>query len=303
MSRRLKQVVDLYTAGRTVRLRDGSLVWVQALNPFEHDTARSEAQVARSRLTLAIREIGSDEQNKVRMFFLEGGLADARDKLVDAQVTIATPRIVEKFRDDPDWTEKLQILDRGDQNTATALEPAETELLSKLEAEFAIEFSRRVGEERSFQETKYESASEDELWAEYLQWYLDRRGSEVMLAEFRMYQALYGARWCEGTDHGDGGITHENCNGHDARVFANQSEVRSAPAEFMDALLDALDELEFSIRDAKNSDRQSSSSDSSRLPSAEGESTPSTQDETPVAPPGISPSLSPTPSPSSASES
>jgi hypothetical protein len=116
-----------------------------------------------------------------------------------------------------------------------------------------------------------------------------------MLAEYRLHQLLYGVRWCNATDHGAHTWTHENCDGHGERVFLTKEEVHQAPEELVALLMDAADDVEMTAREAKNSDRQGSSSDSSPLPSGAEASTASTPAETRVAQPGTSSSPSPTP--------
>lgn len=302
MARKLKQVVDLYTAGKVVTLRDGSPLWVQVLNPFEQDTARNEAQIAKARITLALKEFGSDEQAKVRMFFFEDGIDAARGKLVDSRVALAVTRMVDQIRNDPEWAERLNIIDRGDEDTAKPLEDTERQLIEKASADFTAELGKRLADERNFLTMKYADLDEESLWADYLDWYLDRRAAEIMMAEYRLHQILFGVRWCEATKT-DGGWNHDACNGHQDRVFPTKTEVQAAPEDLTVLLMDALDDLEMTVRDAKNSARQGSSSDSSPLPSGEAASTASTPAETRVEPLGTSSSPSPTPSPSSASAS
>lgn len=300
--RRLRQVTDLYVVGKVVTLADGSPIWMQALNPFEVDAARSEGQIARARLVLSVKEFGSDEQAKVRMFFFDNGLDDARQKLIDAKVAESGPKVLERLQSDPEWTERLAILDRGLDDLARNPEGTEYELLEKLTGEYTAAISSRMQEERAFQEMALADASEETLWAQYLEWWLDRRGAEVMIAEYRLAQVFYGARWCDGRQS-EQGWSHEDCAGHQELLFPTKPEARMAPEKLQRLLIDAANDVEMTSREAKNSDRQGSSSDSSPLPSEGAESTASTQTETPVAPLGSSPSPSATPSLSSASAS
>jgi hypothetical protein len=298
MARRHRQVIDLYTTGTVAELVDGSPVWVQPLNPFEQDTARNEAQIARARLALALRELGSGEQAKVRNMFFEGGHEAAVTTLVDAKVAEAMPKLLDEFRNDPEWTERLEILDRGDVDTARPLEPEERELLEKISGEFAVELNRRVHLEREYTHAKYQASDEEVLWTDYLDWYIERRTSEVAMAEFRLHQLMFGTRICDGVKDQHGVWDHAACASHQELLFSSKEQVRSAPAQLQALLLDEFDDLELSVREAKNSRRQGSSSDSSPLPSEAAESTASTPSATPVAPPGSSSAPSPTPSPS-----
>jgi hypothetical protein len=302
MARRLRQVVDLYTTGQVVTLRDGTPVWVQPLNPFEADTARNEAQVAKTRITMAIREFGSEEQQRVREYFMSDGVDGARLRLIEAKTSERMARIFDGIRNDPEWSERLQIIERGAEQTAP-FEPEEEKLLIKLTEDYTDELTKRIDNERQFQTETYEHMDEDALWDEYLQWFIDRRAGEKMMAEYRTHQVLYGVRVCEGRhiDHDE--WDHSECNSHQEKLFADKDEVRNSPEVLLDLLFAACEDVDMSAREAKNSDRQGSSSDSSPLPSAAAESTASTQDETPVAPPGSSPSPSDTRSPSLAGAS
>jgi hypothetical protein len=302
MARRLRQVVDLYVTGKVATLRDGSPVWVQALNPFEQDTARNEAQIAKARITLAIKEFGSDEQTKVRMFFFEEGTDGAKLKLVDAKVAESMPRILDSIRNDPEWAERIQILERGLDDTAKPVEGVERELVEKVSTEYTTEIGERLSSEREYLVDKFISLDEESLWQEYLDWYLDRRAAEMMLAEYRLHQMLFGVRWCNGVES-DGQWDHAECDGHQSRMFSDKAQVQSAPEELIAVLMDTAEQVEISVRDAKNSRRQGSSSDSSPLPSEEEASTASIPREIRAEHPGTSSSPSATPSPSSASTS
>lgn len=301
--RRLRQVTDLYVVGKVETLADNSPVWVQVLNPFETDTARSEGLIAKARITLALKEFGSDEQAKVRMFFFEDGLDSARDMLVDARVAECAPKILDRIQNDAEWNERLLIMERGLDDTATTPEGEEYELLEKISTEYAEELNRRIIEERDFQQVRYSNAAEELLWSEYLDWYMTRRGSELMLAEYKVHQVLFGARWCYATQRETGLWDHAECAGHQERMFADKEEVRSAPAELVALLMAAVNDVEMTVREAKNSDRQGSSDVSSPLPSEVEASTVSTPIETPASPRGSSSSPSTTPSPSLVSTS
>lgn len=303
MGSKLRQVVDLYTTGKVVPLKDGTPVWVQPLNPFEQDTARNEAMIAKSRITLAIKEHGSDEQNKVRMWFFEDGLDDARETLVSAKLAENTGKIYESIRNDPDWAERMQILDRGGEDTAVPLEEAETKLLTQITNEFSVELGKRLSDERDYLSLKIEDLDEEALWDEYLNWFISRRANDVASAEFRLYQLYYGTRWCNGTDHGENTWTHESCDSHQERLFDTKDDVRTAPEELLELLAVAMAELDMSVREAKNSHRQGSSSGSSLLPSEGEASTASTPTATPAEPHGSSSSPSATPSLSSVGQS
>lgn len=303
MARRLRQVIDLYTEGATVVLRDDLPVWVQPLNPFEQDTARNEANIAKSRVTLAIREHDEEEKLTVRTFFFEDGEDKARERLVDAKVNENATKVFTSIRTDPEWRERMQILDRGDENTAKPLGESEVELLQRIALEYSAELGKRLDSERDYWTSHYAGMDAESLWEDYFAWWIDRRAGEVMLSEFRQHQVLFGVRLCDATRLDETSPWNHSACDHKQCLFANHEELRAAPGALLQELFDAVDSLDMTVHDAKNSRRQGSSSDSSPLPSEAAESTASTQDGTPPERPGFSSTPSLTPSPSSAGTS
>lgn len=292
-----KRLVDLYVTGTEFVLKDGTPMWLQVLNPFEREVVRREAQVAQARQILAMKEHGSDEHDRIRAGFYSEGREAAIEQLIDAELAKGFGKIVEGIRNDPEWTERLEIFDRG-QEDGPALGVEETLLVAKVETDFYTEIGTRAATEREFLVGKYNGIENvDDLWEMFLQTWLDKLGTTAAMAEFKVAQLAYAARSCEGVQN-DGTWDHTACQGHAERVWETYHEVRSLPEDLFAELNTAIDELELTEREAKNSDRQMSSSGSSQLPSEVEASTRSTPDETPVAPPGISSLPSPTPLPS-----
>lgn len=281
---RLRSVNDLYVKGATVVLADGSPLWVRVLNPFEQDTARSEAQIARARLALAIREVGTDEQAKVRESFFETGKEAATELLVESKVAERYSKIVEGLRYDPEWKERLDVLARASEDTAKPLEGIEREAMEKIAADYFTELNSRIDDERAGHRAVYENADEDTLWNDYLDLYVDRRAGAAALAEHQMYQILYGTYLCDGRLDG-GEWDHSRCT-HDERLFESPAEVKDLPSDLWEALLAGIGSIDMSVIEGKSSGSRASSSDSSPLPSAPEESTPSTQDATQAEPTG-----------------
>lgn len=291
-----RRLPDLYVAGTEVVLKDGQVVWLQVLNPLQADEARHDAQVARSRLVMALKKHGGDEMAFIDAALWQDGLDGARNRVVESKANGVLMKIVDEIRNDPDWTEKLEILNRVDEGD----EPRETielELLASVQTEYIDEVQKRIKSEEDYLRAKYADASEDDLREEYAKLYIDRRGGEMAAAEFRVVELWYGARVCDGVLTDDG-WNHDNCEGHALQLFETKAEVRQLPTELSELLGDALNDLAMTIRDAKDLARPASSSDSSRRPSEPEESTPSTPTATPSSAPGTSPQLSPTPSPS-----
>lgn len=288
---RYKRVVDLYTQGTEVVLRDGTVAWLQVLSPFEIDDARHDAQVARSRLLLALKEMGSPEQDAARGAFLTESREEAIELLIAARGAEWSAKVYQEIRDDPDWAERMKLLDEADAIVGEG-EPAERELLAKINTEYIGEYQRRLDAEAANERRLLEPLGENDLLERYMEHYRKHRGNIVALAEYQVAELMYAARVCEATTPADGETwDHDGCAGHRERIYDGdpreaKAEIRALPEELQELYFDRMRELNMSVREAKNSDRQGSSSASSPLPATEGESTPSTPTETPVGAPG-----------------
>lgn len=296
------RVTDLYVDGTEFVLKDGTVMWLQIPNPFEYDEARHDAAVARSRLTLALKTHGHDELTKVRGSFLAKGTAGAVDIMVDAKGSEFLIKAYDDIREDPDWRERADMVDRGDEILARAPEDVERLLLIDVGAEYSAEISRRITEQADDLRSHLSGLSEDDLWDEFQDFYLERRGGELGLAEFKLTELWYAARCCDAVMSG-GSWDHGACEGHTVHVFETKADVRALPEDLQRQLVDTLAQVAMTERAAKDSARQRSSSAPSPLPNEEAASTPSTPAVTPGEAPGISSTPLPTPSLSSVGSS
>ena len=288
-----KRVPDLYVVGTEVVLKDGTVMWVQVPNPFEYDECRHDAQVARARIIMSIKESG-EELDKLQGAYHEHGREAVVQDLVDHKAGQFLLKAVDDIRADPDWKERLEILDRSEELIARVPEDAERKLLVQLSEDYQEEIGKRLTDETTFLTGQYEGLDEESLWAEFRDYYAERRASDVATAEYKITEMWYATRCCDGVQV-DGQWDHSACEGHELRVYEDKAEVRSLPLDMQRAIYQALQLVSMTERDARFSDRQGSSSESSPLPSEPAVSTPSTPIETPVELPGTSLSPSATP--------
>lgn len=282
-----RRVPDLYNQGTELVLKDGTVMWMQVINPFQRDEAQHDAQVARSRLVMALKSVhGSDERVKVQAAFFEGGRDRAIERLVMSKVTTKLVEILTDIRDDPEWTERLEITERQDELLARAPSDPERLLLEQINRDYLDEITGKQNAERDYQQQRLTAMSDEVLLEEYVDLYLDRRGNEIAAAEFALTEAWYAARVCDGKQLDDGQWDHSSCESHTLQVWETKQDLRSQPEELQDAVMLSLQDLSMSVRDARFSARQGSSSQSSPLPSEEGASTPSGPTATPAAAPG-----------------
>lgn len=303
MSSRFRRLTDLFVEGRPVALPDGTYLWVQAVNAFERDECVNDAHVARSRLVLALRNNG-DERVKVEARLIERG----RDALISELAGVKTdekyPNIISELEDDPEWSERVEILRRTDVDESAKPETDdEKKLLETIWADYYAEIGRRLEAERDWLVNKYSRVDDVELLDAYVEAWLERRGRERANAEFSLSEMWYSTRYCEATADADGNLDHSRCDGHRERVFATKNDARSAPDALQELIGAEINKLAMPVRDPKDSGSPASSSEPSPLPSEAAESTPSTSTPTPSAAPGTSVPPSPTLSPSSAGTS
>lgn len=272
---RYRRLTDLFVNGKAVPMPDGSHLWVQVINAYERDEAVSDAQVARARIVLALKNEGRERIK------IEGRLAEIGKELMAADLAQAkaeqkTPDFAEEMRADPEWKERMDICLRTDFDaSAKPATDAEEVLMAKINAEVLAEFEKREKDETDFLVRKYERLSDDEFIDEWVEEWLDRRGSDLATAEFRLTELWYATRYCDAEQIGDL-LDHSRCEGHRIPVFESKNEARSAPEELQVLLREALDELNVGGKDPKDSDSPQSSSDSPPAPNAPEASTPST---------------------------
>lgn len=295
MNQRFRRLTDLFIDGTAVALPDGGHLWVQALNSYERDEAISDAQIARSRLVLALRE-GGDERLKVEGLFARRGREAIIVDLAKAKMDEKYNEIVADLEDDPDWSERAEIRRRTDFDQASRPATAEErQLMDKLQGQWWAEITRRLEEEQAFQEKLYTGAPDEQIIADYLERWLEQRGAELANAEYTLTEMWYAVRYCDAVRGEDGELDHTGCEGHAERVFASKADARAVPERLETLLRAGLAELAVNLRDPKDSGNPPSSSSSSPPPSEEEESAPSTSTQIPAEVPGTSVQQSTTP--------
>lgn len=275
---RYRRATDLYVVGRELPLKDGSIIWLQAMNPLEKDEAVSDAQAAAARVALALKEDGSEEQIRVRVMFMADGDDGAIARLVEAHETEAYFEAVDELEADEEWVEKVGMIRRGP-DLLTQASPAEQEFYRRTLLEFTDEIGKRLRELQEVEEERIRDLDPEARWEEYLAWWAEQRGSEVGLVEMRYTEAFYAARVCI-AERVDDRYDHSNCEQHTVRIYEDKAEVRGEPEDFLSELFRGLVEMEVSERQAKLRAALASSSEPSASRSSAVESAPSTPEAT-----------------------
>jgi hypothetical protein len=264
---RFRRLTDLFVDGVAIPVADGTHLWLQALNNFERDECISDAQVARARFIMAMREHG-DERAKIETRMEIVGRDQFVADLAAAKTDAKYQTIASRLEDDPEWTEKIGIIRRTDFTNNSSATPEERELVDKLLTEWSEELNKRIDDELEYLKQHYASVPDEELLHDYLEAYMERRGDDIANAEYMLTELWYGARYCDAIAADDSALDHSACNGHEERVFASKADVKAAPERLQKVLREGLQKLAMSLRDPKGSGSPQSSSDSSPAPSA-----------------------------------
>jgi len=280
-----RRLPDLFVVGKEVVFKDDSgedvVMWLQVLNPWEVQEARNDAQGARGRVVMAVKDIGSREFDAIKGAFLRRSKDSAIQEILSAKYSEWFMQATNAIDSDPEWQERMEVIRTADQTQPASMSEEETALLAKLNVEYMAAINKHIEDESDYYKGHLERMTQEELLEEYTELWLDRRGNTVAITEYGISEIFYGARVCDAKPDEEGKFTkasHAECNGHKEKVFESREEVRVLPEEMFTVIREGFDDLAMSVRDAKNSARQGSSSDSSPLPSKEEESTPSTQE-------------------------
>lgn len=275
-----RRLTSLYSKGVEVEIEDDLVIWVEALNPFELEDAKSAAQAAKSRLVLSLEEHGSDEMTRFEGYISELGRDQLIDVLINARSGELLVQVSDEIDNDPDWNDRMAVLEREDDLKARTPEDSERKLLEQYSREYLEEMNTRLDYEGKRLKRDLEGYPDEDLRKEFRKFWVERRGGDRALEEFRLKEHFYAARICDGVKRPDGTFDHSTCD-HSIRVWETEEEVRHLPDEVRDLLDEALQGLNMSPKEPSDSDSRESSSPPSASPSEEGEaSKPSTRKAT-----------------------
>jgi len=291
--KKYSRITDLYTTGTELVLEDGTVMYLAVMNAFERDEAVRDGQVARSRFVMAMSNSDSDEILRLKATFEESGTAEIVDLLAQVEQGKLFLQVFDEVRNSDEWCERAAVLERADEVTEPKSE-IEREFIYRTQLEYDEEISTRVEAAMLTEREAIAALSEEELWGGFQGFWLETRGSELGLAEYKLTEIMFAARACDGTVD-EGVWDHTQCGSHVACVFESKAQVRGLPDRLQQIIYEKLGELEVSEREAKNSDRQGNSSKPSPLPSEQAGSQSSAPTVTSDVPPGLLPRLSTTP--------
>lgn len=270
---RYKRLTDLGVRGIELRPDpDTPLVYIQKLNSFEMEESRRDAQVARSRVVMALRKEDGDEMLAMRDMVTRLEKARLVEGIVGSHYTRNVGVASNAIYADPTWHERLDIMDRTNRDTVPDDEKA---VLDKINGEYLDELTARVKVLEEDERERLTNDPDEALHTEYIETFVETRASATFMREMRYQEVLFGVRMCDA--EGDmGPWDHTPCQ-HE-RLYEDVEEVRALSDELLAAYGRAFDQVNVPGRQAKGSASRQASSEPSRPPSVEEASAPSTQE-------------------------
>lgn len=281
---KFKRVTDLFNVGVELVLEEHGdegpvLVWVNKLNSFEQEEARKDGAVGRAQVIMRLEDPDSEEMS----VFDSAMVGRDKEAFVRALLGLKRNELYVKALDDiraiPEWTEKMEVLERGDALLADRgrdADPGEVERLGKLNGEYVAKIQDIVDELEGIERQDLENFDLAELQEKYREEYRESAATQGFLTEFRTTEVFYALRDCHASTKGENGRwDHTSCD-HRVRLLDARSDVRELPEALIGLVRQAIQDLNMTPRDAGNSAAPTSSSASSEQPSAAEASTPST---------------------------
>ena len=282
----LRRITDLFDEGKELVLREDPpvLVWVNKLNSFETDEARQDGAVARARLILALKEIGTPEKALYEASLAEMNPDVIRDALLNAKQGEWFLSTANELRVDEQWREKVAMIERQN-DQADEMSSSEKELLVKINGDYLEELYARIGVRRSEASKDLLGLDEGSLKERHREAWLDNQGMASFTRAYQKTQVYFALRLCSAAVKNEhGAFDHSACD-HGQRACDTREEVTRIPQPLIDQVLSSLVTQSMPPSDSRFSAGAASSSASSQRPSAVGESTASTQEATSDEPP------------------
>lgn len=285
---RLKRITDLFIEGREVELgydeqNEPVLIWVNKPNSFEEEESRRDGLAARTEHMLELKDDAHPDVANV-LSQLSGW---DKGKLIQARVNQKYDedfmQALNDLESDKDWAERLEYLRRTapilDDAGVSADDPRRTRY-TEVNGEYMKAISDGVAKVQAERSADLADFSREELTEQYISDFREREAFGRFMAEKRVTELYFAIRDCQATRK-DGKWDHLGCD-HRKRLLMARADVRSLPQGVIETVINVLDNMSASPREAGNSAAPESSSASSEPLAAAEESTPSSPVETPV---------------------
>lgn len=267
---------------------DSPLVYIQKLNSFEMEESRRDAQVARSRLVMSLRDDAGPEMLAMRDLVTRMDPPRLVEAIVATHYTKNVGIASNAIHADPSWHERLDVMDRTDRDACPDDEKA---VLDKINGEYLDELTARIRVLEDDERERLLAEPVEKIHDEYIETFVETRASATFMREMRYQEVLFGVRMCDA--EGDiGPWDHSKCQ-HE-RLYVDEElldaqgkfvqhltaieQVRGLSDELLSEYGRAFDAVNVPGRVAKGSASQQASSGLSRPQNEEVASAPSTQE-------------------------
>jgi len=285
---RRRRITDFYVDGEVLQPAPGEVVFVQKINQFEDGEARADAQAARSRFTMALRRPDSPDTAALREAVKRMDQVALVRGIVNSRYTKYMAEASTALASDPEWVERLLVLDRSD---IDSVRPDEAQVINELNTAYLATIQERVREAEEADTARLMAMAPEEVQRDYEESFIDSRAAAVYIGEYKLGQIAQSVRMCDATPPAEGedwdhsACTHERLyvdeeiedpETHEVKVKRAIEFVREEPDVLLDAYTRAFDNVHVAVRAAKDSASRQSSSEPSRPPSEEEGSAAST---------------------------
>lgn len=273
---RLAKLTDLFEEGVVAPLKasDGSevIVWLNKLSAFESEQAAHEGRIARARVMLAIKEIGTPEADLFALVSQDAKLDTLITALLDAKDNERTVKVIRELHSDKEWKDKLEVLEwSSEQIAAMAEDDPEVAVVSKVLGEYQGEIIKRVEYLRNEMRQELLALPEAKVREMHTESYAENVGIGAFIREQAKSQVFYSLRVCQATRDDSGRWRHTKCN-HQTRWLDSRDEVDQLPESLLRQVRDAYEKLNMAPDVARFSEGPASSSESRGPSNKPGES-------------------------------
>ncbi len=279
MSLKKRRLGDLYKRGTTLQVGDGDEadvveVWLQKMNPLDHETTLRKANAARARIMMIRNNVESEEYLAVYSDVCDFGGREnlinylVQDALGEKAQSIEAELAAEEVWSEDDLLQGLRDAWAGglaDKYADTAAgdeserDPDAVRVFKKLK-EFADQVDKALEAESASLTRDYESTSLEELRTIVTRRFIESRANAAWLDEFQSWQLYFGVR--EPDDH-------------KKRYFEERYEIDELEPEVRRRLREAYEELMVDPTEGKDSPQTTASSASSEQPEVAATDAPS----------------------------
>ncbi len=246
-----KKVTDLYRRGAEVVFEDGTVMYLQAMNPFEVDDARRAASVAKARLALSVSRVGSEEHDMVMSNVEAAGAESAIKDMLNAKAQEHFMSALFETQVDEDWKERWEVIERSEEIEKFDEDHPERKTLAIISEEFFQEVHRRQTDLQDMYRGDLEALTHEELVETYSEEWVTKRGQARALDAYNRAELLTVCRNCDATvPAGDEKFDHSACD-HSMKAFED-ADLADIPEEMYQLIQEGIERLSMTVREAKN---------------------------------------------------